>query len=42
MGAVLTYEDLDDLEKNMTKESLQQGFLYCFLGCVAIRLLYML
>ena len=40
MGQSLTREDLDDIEKNMTKDSLLKVFICCLLLYVGIRIIY--
>ena len=39
MGTYFSDDDLEDLAKRMSKESLKKGLFICFIGYIGIRLL---
>jgi len=36
MGQSISREDLEDIEKNLTKESLLKGAIFCAIFCIGI------
>ena len=40
MGQPLTREDLDDIENNMTRDSLLKAFVCCMLLYIGVRIIY--